>query len=282
MKEVYIIGSAPSSRDLVDYNRADCEFWTLAQRHEKKSTRVFEIHDKEAFPDSFSDDVIEMQNKKYPNNPIFYTIEPDSRFNNNQVYPIKEAQDLLIKHGCTDTFLMSSIAYMLVLAILDGFEVINLYGIDMKAGDEYSYQRSNMEFLIGLAIGKGIVVNIPRQSCLLKSAWRYGTKESKAAMLDDGGDLSLSNLKERLEKHEALKARISKQLDILSGYKIMADKLKSHCIDGKLDESIIDKAITETVKSYEANNLNGLQLEGTIAECKVVIDLARNKALGGV
>jgi len=31
-----------------------------------------------------------------------------------------------------------------------------VYGVDMKADDEYGYQKPNMEYLIGLARGKGI------------------------------------------------------------------------------------------------------------------------------
>jgi hypothetical protein len=43
-----------------------------------------------------------------------------------------------------------------------------VYGVTMKAGDEYGYQRPNAEFLIGLARGKGIKVHLPENCSLCK------------------------------------------------------------------------------------------------------------------
>jgi hypothetical protein len=55
--------------------------------------------------------------------------------------------------------------------------------VDMRADEEYSYQRANCEYLIGLARGKGIKVHIPEVSPLLKFSGfdgykgRYGASE---------------------------------------------------------------------------------------------------------
>jgi hypothetical protein len=68
----------------------------------------------------------------------------------------------------TGAYWNSSIAYMLALAIHEGAEEIAIYGVDMKGDDEYGYQKPNMEYLIGLAIGRGIKVTIPDASPLLK------------------------------------------------------------------------------------------------------------------
>ncbi len=45
---------------------------------------------------------------------------------------------------------------------------IALYGIDVSPDDEWSYQRACIEYLVGIAIGKGIKVTIPESSALLK------------------------------------------------------------------------------------------------------------------
>jgi hypothetical protein len=55
----------------------------------------------------------------------------------------------------------SSVGFMLALAIHEGAEEIAIYGVDMRADEEYGYQRPNCEYLIGLARGKGIKVHIP-------------------------------------------------------------------------------------------------------------------------
>jgi hypothetical protein len=68
----------------------------------------------------------------------------------------------------------SSIAYAMALAIHEGAEEIALFGIDMKSGEEHGYQKPNMEYLIGLAKGKGIKVHIPETSPLLKFSGEFG------------------------------------------------------------------------------------------------------------
>jgi hypothetical protein len=62
----------------------------------------------------------------------------------------------------------SSIAYAMAMAICEGAEEIAIYGVDMDGTDEYAYQRPNMEYLIGLARGKGIKVYVPDESALCK------------------------------------------------------------------------------------------------------------------
>lgn len=55
----------------------------------------------------------------------------------------------------------SSPAYMIALAIHEGATTIGLYGIDVLNGSEYTLERPCLEYLIGLAVGKGIEVVIP-------------------------------------------------------------------------------------------------------------------------
>jgi hypothetical protein len=62
----------------------------------------------------------------------------------------------------------SSIAYAMAMAIHENAEEIGIFGVDMTGGDEYAYQRPNMEYLIGFARGKGIKVHIPQESALCK------------------------------------------------------------------------------------------------------------------
>jgi hypothetical protein len=64
-------------------------------------------------------------------------------------------------------YVNSSIAYALALAIREA-EEIAIFGVDMKGDDEYGYQKPNMEYLIGLARGKGIPVHVLDSSPLCK------------------------------------------------------------------------------------------------------------------
>lgn len=68
----------------------------------------------------------------------------------------------------TGAYWNSSAAYAMAMAIHEGATEIGLWGVDMAADDEYGYQKPNMEYLIGLAMGKGIRVYIHHSSPLLK------------------------------------------------------------------------------------------------------------------
>jgi hypothetical protein len=68
----------------------------------------------------------------------------------------------------------STPAWMISLAMYEKFEEIHLYGFDMAGESEYEFERDGMSYLIGLARGAGIKVNIPYKSLLLKNALFYG------------------------------------------------------------------------------------------------------------
>jgi hypothetical protein len=48
---------------------------------------------------------------------------------------------------------------------------IGIWGVDLHCESEYAYQRPNLEYLIGLARGRGIKVFIPPHSALLSHAF---------------------------------------------------------------------------------------------------------------
>ena len=64
-------------------------------------------------------------------------------------------------------------AWELGLAIALGFEEIHLYGIDMAQETEYAEQRNCVEFLLGVAVGRGIKIHIPTNSDLLHCWGQY-------------------------------------------------------------------------------------------------------------
>lgn len=82
-------------------------------------------------------------------------------------YPMKEIGDLVGRTTQGTPYLESSIAYMLAQAIYEGVDKVGIWGVDLHCLSEYSYQRPNLEYLIGLARGRGMKVFIPPQSALL-------------------------------------------------------------------------------------------------------------------
>lgn len=83
-------------------------------------------------------------------------------------YPIEDITKLVGKATGKETpYLESSIAYMLALAVHEGVERVGIWGVDLHCESEWAYQRPNLEYLIGLARGKGVRVFIPPQSALM-------------------------------------------------------------------------------------------------------------------
>lgn len=68
----------------------------------------------------------------------------------------------------------SSIAYPLAYAISLDPEEIGLYGISMAGDEEYAYQRPNTQYLVGIAQGRGIRVNLHPKTELFSSQWTAG------------------------------------------------------------------------------------------------------------
>lgn len=98
-----------------------------------------------------------------------YMIQQYDEYPTSLRYPIEQA----IEYVGQDYF-MSSVAFMLVLAAMEGFEEVHLYGINLAIGDEYFYEKPNCEFIIGLLRGRGIRIHVPQASALLKQYRRYG------------------------------------------------------------------------------------------------------------
>lgn len=172
--KVAIVGLSDSSRHLAPWNDPEWELWGLAWDADRyQFRRVFEMHDMRDLEKFYGPELgpylekvgycerVYMQDQ-YPEVPTSVR------------FPFEEVQKV------TGAYWESSIGYAMALAITEGAEQIGIYGVDMRAHEEYAYQRPNMEYLIGLAKGRGIEVLIPEVSPLLKFsgfdgyAGRYG------------------------------------------------------------------------------------------------------------
>ena len=69
---------------------------------------------------------------------------------------------------------------------------IAIFGIDLIVGTEYDWQKACVEFYLGIAHARGIVVRVPPFSALLKQQFRYGYQAEP-----EQGPLKLSELQTR-------------------------------------------------------------------------------------
>jgi len=94
-------------------------------------------------------------------------------------YPLNE----VICHFGLDYF-SDSCAYMLALAIYNGYEKIHLYGFNYSHGSKYIIEKPCVSAWLGVALGKGIKLNIQERSELLKTVDgnRYAYQEIQASL----------------------------------------------------------------------------------------------------
>jgi len=146
--KVSILGLSPT-RD-----QAPCdgwEVWGMAWDCEALSMdRVFEMHDR-----SLVSDFARLNDCRR-----VYVQQAMPEAPEAIVYPFDEVAKTTGAYWC------SSVGYMLALAIHEGATDIALYGVD--GTEQYSYQHPNINFLIGLAMGKGINVHLPAGCPLLQ------------------------------------------------------------------------------------------------------------------
>jgi len=149
---IAIVGLSPSQHD-APWDDPEWEKWSLPWGERwAECHRLFEMHQLELFrqipcrPQNYEDKLKEIDVPLYMQEA--YAEFPCIR------YPFEEVKKT---HGIWN----SSPDYMLALAIHEGHTKIGIWGIDMKAQEEYFHQRPNFERLIGIAEGKGIEVIIP-------------------------------------------------------------------------------------------------------------------------
>lgn len=198
-KSVAIVGFAASSKHLAPYDDPEFSIWGVNQlyRHIPRASRWFDIHV------NWNEYVVEgtdhagwIRDAPIPT----YMTETVQGLPNSVKFPLARLvqhhpftrfalKDLEGKDDKNPLYFTSTIAYMMALAIEEGFQRIGLYGIDLIVGQEYDYQKACAEFWIGVAHGKGIQVDIPPTSALCKTAWLYGYEKEPPMWPVKIGDL---------------------------------------------------------------------------------------------
>lgn len=166
------MGKCSNTRsDAPVYDRS-WEVWTLGWDPMPVCHRTFEMHqnwrDFRGDPEDSAMHRAWLAGQTVP----VYMLKREPEVPTSVRYPMEEVAGLvgLTKHKTP--YLESSIAYMMALAVLEcgKGDRIGIWGVDMATNGEYVYQRANLEYLVGLARGKGIKVYTPPQSALLTHA----------------------------------------------------------------------------------------------------------------
>lgn len=231
-KKVALVGFASSYKD-APYSDPDWEIWGLneAWKYFPRWTRWFEMHKREVFAKEGDRDQaahvawLQAQDGQRP----IYMLEAFSDIPGSVPFPI----DALTAQFFPDQpqgYWTSTIAYMLALAIAEGFTEIGLYGIDLASETEYVGQRPAAEYLIGIARGMGLTVTIASGSALLKAPARYGYDQYAQHAKRP---LTVAWLKNR---HAELTAKHATALDTV------------HALDGAIAETVLHLQLAEALE----------------------------------
>lgn len=183
--KVYIVGFAPSWT-LTPFDDKDAEKWGLNALHkvaaDKPFDRWYQLHDIEKFhADDLETHVGFLAQFK---GPVYMWEEHMPRWAefipNLIAYPKAQVTEL---YG---TYFTNSISWMIAHALLEAGDDptkpplrthIGVFGVDMAVDTEYTSQRPSCEYFLGIARGRGIKLNLPPTSDLLKSPFLYGVED---------------------------------------------------------------------------------------------------------
>jgi len=175
-----IVGFADGHRDLAPFDDPDYEIWGLNRLHVvlpgKRFDRWFELHPMSMYAEDeqhqkflagFAGDVF-VRGDDYGRYPI----------PNQRLFP----KGILLEEF--PSYFTNTISWLVALATVMEYETVAVFGVDMAQDSElgnaeYQWQRPSCEFFLGVLAGRGVNVELPEGSDLLKSSHLYGFDDNK-------------------------------------------------------------------------------------------------------
>src|SRR3990167_1622444 len=85
-----------------------------------------------------------------------YCFEPQAEWPTAVEFPRAEINQNLGR------YFTNSISWMIAHALMEDATELHVYGVDMATGSEYAAQRPSCEYLLGIAVGMGVKVHLPK------------------------------------------------------------------------------------------------------------------------
>ena len=282
-KKIAICGFASSSRHLIP---VDDPSWIIAglnqlYRHMPRADVWYDIHL------NWEQDNVEGTDHegwiKSCGIPVFMS-SPPKDFPTAIRYPVER---LIQKHGVD--YFTSTVSFMLAWAI-DSIDkkvactgdaysdyTIGVFGIDLIVGTEYEVQKACVEYWLGIAEGRGITLALPKQSALLKQAYRYGYEKAP-----DTGIIGLIEIQKRAAELQGTKENLIPAMHGLNGGVQALKDLKAKAAEnGASLADLIDVGITEAHKKLEQIVAQVQTYDGAYQECVHHVNVMELRVRGG-
>lgn len=162
MRRVLILGLGHRDEDPL----GEWERWCLPWGSDEDGDLYFEIHERRVWgryaPRAYVEDM------NYRGAPVLMR-EAHKDLPVSRKFPMEQVANV-----CGGAYFESSIAWMVGYAIYCDVDEIAIWGVGAPFDTEYVAQRANIEYLIGVARGRGIKVKIMPSSDLMRSMFAEG------------------------------------------------------------------------------------------------------------
>jgi hypothetical protein len=165
-----------------------------------------------------------------------------------------------LKSGKDIPYLSSSIAQEIALAIHMGYKEIWLYGIDLNTASEYAWQKPGVEFMLGLAAGRGIKVYVPEMCPLLQ-----GSIYGRGYLKPEGEKMSPEQWMERIKALQADKEKLEARWNQFQGAKREIEWLLAQMVPG-MDHEAMDQRRQQSDQAIQQVYGQVLQCVGALQE----------------
>ncbi len=232
MRTVAIVGSHPRTREQFDFSRQDCDIWVFNEALNgewcKRASHVFQIHKPVIWKSATNkNDPKHYEWLKSGDTPVIYMQDVYPDVPKSKRFPLEE-----IKAKFPRAYFTSTVALALGLAIYQGYERIEVYGVEMETNTEYGHQRNAVSYWIGYAEGAGIEVDF------------HSTGFFESAIYGYEGDVRvpLEYHKERIEHFKPFCEQAQKDYEKAKAYAdaLLGDFIQSY----KTDLTDLDKYMT--------------------------------------
>ena len=152
MKKLAIVGSGSQTRESAPFDNLDFDIWVFNEAANaewcKRWTACFQMHEPDIYKGHNTKDSKHWEWLQQKHSKPIYMQEVDPLVPNSVQYPIEEAKALAGVSMFPTTF-----AYMAALAILQGYEEVRIFGVELSAS-EYEYQANGYLFWFGFLRGR--------------------------------------------------------------------------------------------------------------------------------
>lgn len=178
MRSVCIVGFYSATRALANSEPPEVELWGMNESHTfmRRYNRWFQLHPQAWHRGKYGRNDAHIEFLRNCGVPL-YMNDPMPDMPTAVIYPYDAIRDDLGRD-----YLTSTGAHAVALAIHERYDEIKVYGINLATDLEYIEQRPCMEWLLGVAEGRGIKVTLPQQTMLLAGR-RYPLGDTSATDL---------------------------------------------------------------------------------------------------